>query len=128
MDSFDKRLEKIEKETNDVKVENENENLPTSTLEWIAAARPYVGKVRRTFEWEPFWPGVYEDPSPNIVVVNGRQTHALQVLGQYVQFDIYLFFSTISLQWQQFEKLQDYYPNQFPKRLESLNRTLVLFF
>ena len=87
-DSFEKRLEKIEKDTNDVKVEKDDEDLPTKTLEWIAAARPYVGKVRRTFEWEPFWPPVYEDPSPNIVVVNGRQTFkstaGTDIVGCYV--------------------------------------------
>jgi hypothetical protein len=48
--------------------------LSTGNLEWIRTARPYVGKVERTFDWEPFWVDVYKDKSPNIAVVNGRQT------------------------------------------------------
>ena len=48
--------------------------LPTNILQWIEAARPMVGGIVRTFDWEPFWPEVYEDNSPNIIVVNGRQT------------------------------------------------------
>lgn len=53
---------------------NTNQSLPTDNIKWIETARPYVGNVKRTFEWEPFWIDVYKDKSPNIVVVNGRQT------------------------------------------------------
>ena len=48
--------------------------LPTDPLEWIKVARPYVGGIKRTFEWEPFWIDVYKDKSPNIVCCSGRQT------------------------------------------------------
>ncbi len=62
--------------------------LPTDNLEWIKVARPYVGKVKRNFEWEPFWVDVYKDKSPNIVVVNGRQTFkstfCTDIMGCYV--------------------------------------------
>jgi len=49
-------------------------NLPKNNLKWIHTARPYVGRIKRTFDWEPFWIDVYEDKSPNIVAVNARQT------------------------------------------------------
>ncbi len=61
--------------------------LPTDPLEWIKIARPYVGKIKRTFEWEPFWPPVYEDKSSNIIVANGRQsfksTFGTDIIGCY---------------------------------------------
>ena len=48
--------------------------LPKNNLKWIAKARPFVGRIKRTFDWEPFWVDVYNDKSPNIVAVNARQT------------------------------------------------------
>jgi len=87
-DSFEKRLEKIEKETSTPQNKKDDKDLPTDTIEWINAARPYVGKVKRTFEWEPFWIDVYRDKSPNIVIVNGRQTFkstaGTDIVGCYV--------------------------------------------
>ena len=74
MDSFEKRLEDIEKQTSVKEKKGSLPELPTDPLKWIKEARPYVGKVERSFEWEPFWVDVYKDKSPNIVVVNGRQT------------------------------------------------------
>jgi len=87
-DPFEKRLEKIEKDTSAPENKKDNKNLPTDTIEWINAARPYVGKVKRTFVWEPFWIDVYRDKSPNIVIVNGRQTFkstaGTDIVGCYV--------------------------------------------
>ena len=74
VESFEHKLEEIEKQVSPSKKSSVNIQLPTNHLEWIEKARPYVGKVKRTFEWEPFWIDVYKDKSPNIVVVNGRQT------------------------------------------------------
>jgi len=48
--------------------------LPQNTLDWIPVARPNVGGLERDFSLEPFWVDVYEDPHPNIMIVNGRQT------------------------------------------------------
>ena len=73
-ESFEKKLEDIEKQINPTEKKFTTLTLPTDNLEWIKTARPYVGKVKRSFEWEPFWVDVYKDKAPNIVVVNGRQT------------------------------------------------------
>jgi len=73
-ESFEKKLEDIEKKINPKEKKSAFVELPTDPLEWIKTARPYVGKIKRTFAWEPFWVAVYKDKSPNIVVVNGRQT------------------------------------------------------
>jgi len=73
-ESFEKKLEDIEKKINPAEIKSTITQLPTDPLEWIKTARPYVGKIKRTFAWEPFWVDVYKDKSPNIVVVNGRQT------------------------------------------------------
>ena len=63
-------------------------NLPADNLKWIKQCRPYVGKFKRNFEWEPFWVDVYKDKSPNVVVVNGRQTFkstfGTDIVGCYV--------------------------------------------
>lgn len=72
--TFERRLEEIENQTSIKEKKSANIQLPTDNIEWIEKARPYVGKVQRTFEWEPFWVDVYKDKSPNIVIVNGRQT------------------------------------------------------
>lgn len=48
--------------------------LPNNFLEWNATARPLVGGKKRDFRLEPFWPPIYQDEHPNIMVVNGRQT------------------------------------------------------
>ncbi|MCH7611849.1 MAG: hypothetical protein IIB45_00640, partial [Candidatus Marinimicrobia bacterium] len=72
--SFERRLDDIENQVNTPEKKSVTGLLPTDNLEWIEKYRPYVGKVQRTFEWEPFWVDVYKDKSPNIVVVNGRQT------------------------------------------------------
>ena len=72
--TFDHKLEEAEKILKPTKKVSLTPQLPTDNLEWIKKARPYVGNVKRTFEWEPFWVDVYSDKSPNIVVVNGRQT------------------------------------------------------
>ena len=86
-DSFEKKLEDIEKKVSPPKIKSGITQLPTDHLEWIKVARPYVGKIKRTFEWEPFWVAVYEDKSPNIVVVNGRQsfksTFGTDIIGCY---------------------------------------------
>lgn len=74
MDSHDKRLDNLDEKAGTPKKKGINPDLPTDNLEWIEKYRPFVGKVKRTFEWEPFWVDVYKDKSPNIVVVNGRQT------------------------------------------------------
>jgi len=73
-ESFEHKLEEIEKQISPEKKKGINIKMPTDNLEWIEKARPYVGNVARNFEWEPFWVDVYKDKSPNIVVVNGRQT------------------------------------------------------
>ena len=73
-ESFEHKLEEIEKQISPAKKKGINIKMPTDNLEWIEKVRPYVGKVERTFDWEPFWVDVYKDKSPNIVVVNGRQT------------------------------------------------------
>jgi len=87
-DSFEKRLDKVEKHTKPKTNQDDNKNLPSDVIAWINKARPYVGKVKRTFEWEPFWIDVYQDKSPNIVVVNGRQTFkstaGTDIVGCYV--------------------------------------------
>ena len=72
--SFERKLEDAEKVVTPSKKKILTPQLPTDNLEWIKKARPYVGNVKRNFEWEPFWVDVYKDKSPNIVVVNGRQT------------------------------------------------------
>ena len=63
-------------------------NLPTEPLQWIKESRPYVGKVKRDFSWEPFWVDVYKTRNPNVVVVNGRQTFkstfGTDIIGCYV--------------------------------------------
>ena len=86
--SFEHKLEEIEKQIQPKEKESVNLQLPTNTLEWIDIARPFVGNVKRTFEWEPFWVDVYRDKSPNIVVVNGRQTFkstfGTDIVGCYV--------------------------------------------
>jgi len=48
--------------------------LPTNVMEWIDVARPTVGGLARNFDWEPFWPPVYEDNHLNMIIKNGRQT------------------------------------------------------
>ena len=73
-ESFEHKLEEIEKQISPEKKKGIHIKMPTDNLEWIEKVRPYVGNVERTFEWEPFWVDVYKDKSPNIVVVNGRQT------------------------------------------------------
>lgn len=73
-ESFEHKLEEIEKQISPEKKKGIHIKMPTENLEWIEKVRPYVGKVERTFDWEPFWVDVYKDKSPNIVVVNGRQT------------------------------------------------------
>lgn len=86
--TFEKRLEDIEKQANTTDKKSTTPQLPTNNLEWIEKYRPYVGKVKRSFEWEPFWVDVYRDKSPNIVVVNGRQTFkstfGTDIIGCYV--------------------------------------------
>jgi len=86
--SFDRRLVSEENIRTPSKKKSTIPQLPTDNLEWIKVARPYVGKVKRNFEWEPFWVDVYQDKSPNIVVVNGRQTFkstfGTDVVGCYV--------------------------------------------
>ena len=85
--SLEFRLENVENPVSKLDLNN-LPDLPTNTLDWIDKARPYVGKELRTFDWEPFWIDVYEDNSPNIVVVNGRQTFkstfGTDILGCYV--------------------------------------------
>jgi len=87
-DSFERRLGDIENHVNAPEKKSVTGLLPTDNLEWIEKYRPYVGKVQRTFEWEPFWVDVYKDKSPNIVVVNGRQTFkstfGTDIIGCYV--------------------------------------------
>ncbi|MCH8287095.1 hypothetical protein IIB79_11310, partial [candidate division KSB1 bacterium] len=81
------KLGDIEKQINPVEKKSTGVQLPTDHLEWIKVARPYVGKIKRTFEWEPFWLDVYKNKSPNIVVVNGRQsfksTFGTDIIGCY---------------------------------------------
>jgi len=88
VDSFDKRLDDLKKKSGTAKKKGNNPELPTDNMEWIEKYRPFVGKVKRTFEWEPFWVDVYKDKSPNIVVVNGRQTFkstfGTDIIGCYV--------------------------------------------
>ncbi len=49
--------------------------MPMNTLEWIEKARPTVGRVSRNFHMTPFLFDMYEDNTPNIMVVAGRQTY-----------------------------------------------------
>ena len=58
-ESFEKKLEDIEKQINPKEIKSAFAQLPTEPLEWIKTARPYVGKIKRTFAWEPFWVDVY---------------------------------------------------------------------
>ena len=48
--------------------------LPTNVLEWVEVARPTVGRTARNWDLTPFWLDIYEDNSPSIMVVAGRQT------------------------------------------------------
>ncbi len=48
--------------------------VPYNVIDWIHNARPFVGGIERTFDWEPFWIEPYEDSHPNIVIKNARQT------------------------------------------------------
>lgn len=61
--------------------------LPKEILEWIKVARPYVGGKKRDFRLEPFWPDVYGDDHPNIMILSGRQTFkttfCTDILGYY---------------------------------------------
>ncbi len=50
-------------------------NLPHNVLDWIEQARPSVGRIARNFEVTPFLREIYEDNSPNIMIVAGRQTY-----------------------------------------------------
>ena len=50
------------------------EIMPENTMEWMAYARPTVGKLVRNFDLSPFWIDIYEDNHPNIMCVCGRQT------------------------------------------------------
>lgn len=88
VESFEHKLEEIEKQIAPEKKKGIHIKIPTDNLEWIEKVRPYVGKVERTFDWEPFWVDVYKDKSPNIVVVNGRQTFkstfGTDIVGCYV--------------------------------------------
>jgi len=49
-------------------------DLPQNTLDWIDVARPTVGKVVRNWDLFPFLKQIYDDNSPNIMLVAGRQT------------------------------------------------------
>jgi len=57
----------------------EEQDLPPPVLDrdplmWIDRNRPMVGGQVRNFNLTPFWPQVYEDNHPNIMLVNARQT------------------------------------------------------
>ncbi len=60
---------------------------PTNVLEWIKAARPTIGRIVRDFDLTPFLTELYEDNTPNIMVVAGRQTYkttfCTDILGCY---------------------------------------------
>ena len=65
-------------------------NLPklsTNVLDWIKENRQWVGGIKRTFDWEPFWIEPYEDNHPNIIIKNARQTFkttfGTDILGCY---------------------------------------------
>ncbi len=49
VDSFEKKLDDIEKLTTPVEKKSVNMELPTDHLEWIKVARPYVGKEKKNF-------------------------------------------------------------------------------
>jgi len=49
-------------------------NMPMDLLEFIDHARPYVGGEKRDFNLTPFWIDIYNDDSPNLMMVAGRQT------------------------------------------------------
>ena len=48
--------------------------LPINILKWVEIARPTVGYTTRNWDLTPFWLDIYEDNSPNIMIVAGRQT------------------------------------------------------
>lgn len=48
--------------------------LPSNILQWIAQARPYLGRRKRNFDLFPYWIDIYEDNHPNIRVKAARQT------------------------------------------------------
>ena len=53
-ESFEHKLEEIEKQISPQKKKGIHIEMPTDNLEWIQKVRPYVGKVERNFDWEPF--------------------------------------------------------------------------
>jgi len=53
-ESFEKKLGDIEKQINPTEIKSTFAQLPTDPLEWIKTARPYVGKIKRTFAWNRF--------------------------------------------------------------------------
>lgn len=48
--------------------------LPTNIFQWIAKARPYIGRRKRNFDLFPYWIDIYEDNHPSIMVKAARQT------------------------------------------------------
>ena len=54
--------------------------LPLNVIDWIHKARPFVGGIERTFDWEPFWIEPYEDNHVNIAV-GGEATEGLALAG-----------------------------------------------
>ena len=48
--------------------------LPKNMMDWIAQARPYLGRRKRNFDLFPYWIDIYEDNHPNIMAKAARQT------------------------------------------------------
>ena len=76
MNSQEKRLEALEQRFNQSESTTESTlpKLPKNIMQWIAQARPYLGRRKRDFDKFPYWIDIYEDNHPNIMCKAARQT------------------------------------------------------
>jgi len=74
----------LHKETESIYNIEELPDLPTNVLDWIEIARPTVGKIVRNFDLTPFLKEIYEDNSPNIMIVAGRQTYKTTLCTDFI--------------------------------------------
>ena len=74
----------LHKETESIYYLLELPKLPINILDWIEVARPTVGKIVRNFDLSPFLRDIYEDNSPNIMIVAGRQTYKTTLCTDFI--------------------------------------------
>ncbi len=74
----------LHKETESIYNLEELPKLPINILDWIEVARPTVGKIVRNFDLSPFLRDIYEDNSPNIMIVAGRQTYKTTLCTDFI--------------------------------------------